>query len=78
LAAEAASDPGEGGVVTADSLLREYLSGDNDRQLAIDRTTPLFRDNSGKVFYMLPGNQVCHPERCHTLMPILYTKADTT
>ena len=58
LIAEVAAEAGEGGQETAESLLQEYLAGSNDRKLAIDRTTPMFRDSSGKVSCMLPGNQV--------------------
>ena len=63
LVVEAHAEPGEGGVETAEALLREYLEGSNDRKLAIDLTTPLFRDSDDNVSYMLPGNQV----RCSML-----------
>ena len=63
LVVEAHAEPNEGGVATAEALLREYLEGGNDRKLAIDRTTPLFRDSNDNVSYMLLGNQV----RCSML-----------
>lgn len=56
--AEATAQPGEGGAKAAEQALREYLEGANDRNQEIDRTTPLFRDSDGKLFFMLPGNQV--------------------
>ncbi len=62
--AEAHAEPGEGGAETAEALLRDYLEGNNDRKLAIDRTTPLFRDsNDNNLTYMLPGNQL-HAAQC--------------
>lgn len=51
---------GDGGEEAAEHLLEEYLGGSNDRKLSIDRTTPVFQDSAGKVYCMLPGNQVGH------------------
>lgn len=39
----------------AEETLREYFRGENAEDKFISRTTPLFKDSNGKLFFMLPG-----------------------
>lgn len=57
LVAEVAADSAS--LSVAEDTLREYLQGQNSTKESISRTTPLFREQLGNIFFMLPGYQVC-------------------
>ena len=42
----------------AETRLRAYLGGANERRERLDVTTPLWRNSDGAVFFALPGLQV--------------------
>ena len=43
----------------AETRLRAYLGGANERRQRLDVTTPLWRNSEGAVFFALPGLQAC-------------------
>ncbi|CAL8463772.1 g3306 [Coccomyxa elongata] len=48
-------DSAQTSLEVAEEMLRDFFRGENAREQYISRTTPLFRDSNGKLFFMLPG-----------------------